>query len=144
MAPRQLFTAFMRDSVGLPYIYGANGPEMYDCSGVVCAALRAAGMQIGDHSAQDLYAMFKDRTVPEFSREGQLFFYRDDPVGPVTHVMVGTRYWGKGRGWLVGARGGGSTTLSVDMAWAAKACVDLVRCDYWQDARVAICDPLED
>lgn len=144
MTPRELFVTFMRNSAGLPYIFGGNGPETYDCSGVVCAALRAAGVHIGDHSAQDIYALWKDRTVPEYSREGQLFFYRDAPAGPVTHVMAGIRYWGKGRGWLVGARGGGHTTLTVDLAWAAKACVDLVRSDYWQDARVAICDPWDD
>lgn len=140
MIPRQQFCTFLRDNIGLPYIWGGNGPETYDCSGLICAALRVAGVNIGDHSALDIYNMFHDRVVPEYSREGQLFFYGT----PVSHVMAGIRYWGKGRGYLVGARGGGHTTATVDIAWSQKACVDMVRSDYWRNNMTAILDPWEE
>ena len=35
---------FARTKLGLPYIWGATGPRAYDCSGLVQAAYRAAGI----------------------------------------------------------------------------------------------------
>ena len=39
--------AFAVDQLGKPYQYGADGPDAYDCSGLVYAAYAAAGIRIG-------------------------------------------------------------------------------------------------
>jgi cell wall-associated NlpC family hydrolase len=39
--------AFALSQVGKPYQWGADGPEAYDCSGLVYAAYAAAGIRIG-------------------------------------------------------------------------------------------------
>jgi peptidoglycan DL-endopeptidase CwlO len=38
--------AFAYDQLGKPYVYGATGPDSYDCSGLVQAAWTAAGVSI--------------------------------------------------------------------------------------------------
>ncbi len=40
-------TAFAEAQLGKPYAWGADGPEAYDCSGLVYAAYAAAGIRIG-------------------------------------------------------------------------------------------------
>lgn len=35
-----------RSKIGLPYVYGAAGPDSYDCSGLVQAAWRAGGVEL--------------------------------------------------------------------------------------------------
>lgn len=140
MTPRERFVEFIKQEIGRPYRWGGNGPDAYDCSGLVCAALRYAGVHIGDHSAQDLYAMMYDRQMAKYTREGQIMYYGN----PVTHVMVGIRYWGDGYGVLAGARGGNSRTISVGDAVRDRAYVATVMSDYWAHRLVAICDPWQD
>jgi peptidoglycan DL-endopeptidase CwlO len=36
--------AFARSQVGKPYVWGASGPSSYDCSGLIMAAYRSAGV----------------------------------------------------------------------------------------------------
>ena len=38
--------AFMRAQVGKPYVWGATGPDTWDCSGLVQAAYRTIGIQL--------------------------------------------------------------------------------------------------
>ena len=40
------------DAVGLPYAFGARGPVAYDCSGLVDAAYRSAGLRVGPTTTQ--------------------------------------------------------------------------------------------
>ena len=44
--------AFARAQIGKPYVYGATGPDAFDCSGLVQAAWAAAGVQIPRTSEQ--------------------------------------------------------------------------------------------
>lgn len=144
MTPREQFVQFAKLQGGKPYIYGANGPDAYDCSGLLCACLHAAGLLIGDHGADDLYRLWAGKEVKEYTRPGQVFFYRDGAAGPITHCMIGIDVWAPGRGTLVGARGGGATTTTIEAAWAARAAVCTVFSWYWQDNCIAILDPWED
>lgn len=50
--------SFAREQYAKPYIYGANGPDTYDCSGYVLAILRSAGLALSDMSAQGIYDHF--------------------------------------------------------------------------------------
>jgi cell wall-associated NlpC family hydrolase len=38
--------AFARDQLGKPYVWGATGPDSYDCSGLTQAAYKAAGISL--------------------------------------------------------------------------------------------------
>jgi len=39
--------AFARTQIGKPYVWGATGPDSYDCSGLTTAAYKAAGKDLG-------------------------------------------------------------------------------------------------
>lgn len=39
--------AFARTQIGKPYVWGATGPDSYDCSGLATAAYKAAGKDLG-------------------------------------------------------------------------------------------------
>ncbi|WP_018351759.1 NlpC/P60 family protein [Longispora albida] len=67
---------FAYRAIGSPYIFGSDGPSGYDCSGLVLAAWRSAGINL-PHSA----AMQRDATERIGAAElrpGDLIFYFDD------------------------------------------------------------------
>ena len=81
--------------LGCPYIWGASGPDEFDCSGLVSWIWRQIGR--GEHrfNTMDLALRCVRVADPE---PGDLVFYRN------RHVMI---YAGDGR--CVGASGGGSS-----------------------------------
>lgn len=100
--------------VGCPYIWGGANPWTgFDCSGFVVWVFQVFGLvPSGDWTAEALRAQFA--YVPEKSPPdvelGDLVFYGVDPQH-LTHIMVGL-----GDGLVVGASGGGHTTVTVDEA----------------------------
>ncbi|MEU6674780.1 transglycosylase family protein [Streptomyces sp. NPDC046925] len=66
--------AFALAQRGKPYIYGATGPNAYDCSGLVQAAWRAAGISIPRTSQAQLAGL--TRVSPSQVRPGDLVIYR--------------------------------------------------------------------
>jgi len=72
--------AFARTQIGKPYVWGATGPDSYDCSGLTQAAWKAAGVDIPRVTYDQVNA---GTTVPVSSAQpGDLVFFYDD----VTHV----------------------------------------------------------
>jgi cell wall-associated NlpC family hydrolase len=68
--------AFARAQLGKPYLYAASGPNSYDCSGLVMAAFRSAGVSLPHYSG----AMYD--TLPHV---------------PLAAVQVGDLlFWGSG------------------------------------------------
>lgn len=51
---RRQIVNFVLAQVGKPYVYGATGPNAYDCSGLVQAAYASAGINIGRTSGDQL------------------------------------------------------------------------------------------
>jgi cell wall-associated NlpC family hydrolase len=72
--------AFARAQVGKPYVWGATGPDSYDCSGLTQAAWRAAGVTL----PRTTYDQVNAGTTVSLSdiQPGDLVFFYDD----ISHV----------------------------------------------------------
>jgi hypothetical protein len=109
--------AFALAQRGKPYRWGAQGPAAYDCSGLVWAAWRAAGVAIPRTAAAQLTGLPRVRGL----RPGDLVVYRSDgPTRRHVAMVVGggrmvealgrgvpVRATGLRGGWLGAVRPGG-------------------------------------
>jgi len=79
---------FAQSQVGKPYVWGATGPESYDCSGLTGAAYRAAGISLPRTSREQWYAG-RHVSLGEL-QPGDLLFWAYDPGNPATihHVAL--------------------------------------------------------
>jgi cell wall-associated NlpC family hydrolase len=80
--------SFALHEVGKPYVWGATGPNAYDCSGLMLQAFAAAGVTLPRVSWQQYDA---GGHVPvRQAQAGDLLFYATDPSDPSTihHVML--------------------------------------------------------
>jgi cell wall-associated NlpC family hydrolase len=79
---------FATSQVGDPYVWGATGPDSYDCSGLTGAAYRAAGVSLPRTSREQWFAgqhVDLGALMP-----GDLLFWGYDPSNPATihHVAL--------------------------------------------------------
>ncbi|MFJ3230236.1 NlpC/P60 family protein [Streptomyces sp. NPDC086787] len=80
--------AAARSALGRPYVWGANGPHGFDCSGLMQWSYARAGIQLPRTSQQQRYA---GRQIPlSQARPGDLVVYRSD----ASHVAM---YVGNGQ-----------------------------------------------
>ena len=85
---------FALAEVGKPYVWGATGPNTYDCSGLMLRAFQAAGIDLPRVSREQFTS---GGHVPvQQAQAGDLLFYATDPSDPATihHVML---YMGDGQ-----------------------------------------------
>jgi cell wall-associated NlpC family hydrolase len=83
--------AYARGQLGKPYVYGATGPDAFDCSGLTQAAWQAAGVSIPRTSEQQ----WADLPHVSSPQPGDLIFYTGSPIDPPPgHV---TMYLGGGQ-----------------------------------------------
>lgn len=87
-APGAKAVAFARAQLGKPYVWGATGPNSYDCSGLTQAAWRAAGVTLPRTTWDQVKAA--PRIATKQLRPGDLVFY----YGDISHVGI---YVGGGR-----------------------------------------------
>ena len=74
--------------LGKPYVFGASGPNSFDCSGFVCYVLNNSGVaNVGRTNAQGLYNMCTP-VSPGAAMPGDLVFFHSTYSTPnaVTHV----------------------------------------------------------
>jgi cell wall-associated NlpC family hydrolase len=82
--------------LGSPYVWGAEGPSTFDCSGLTSFAYAAAGVTIPRVSRAQFAAYAANRPVALTDlRPGDLVFFADNPRVPSTIHHVGM-YIGKG------------------------------------------------
>ena len=83
---------------GLPYVWGAAGPDSFDCSGLVQWSFAQAGVRMPRVAADQA------RTGPAVQvsqlAPGDLLFYHTDPTAPgyISHVAIYL-----GNGWMIQA-----------------------------------------
>jgi cell wall-associated NlpC family hydrolase len=83
-----LALAEARRHLGAPYLWGAGGPDAFDCSGLTVTAYRAAGVTLPRTSRQQWFA---GRHVSLAAlAPGDLLFWAADPADPATihHVAL--------------------------------------------------------
>ncbi|MEU1471241.1 NlpC/P60 family protein [Streptomyces sp. NPDC005761] len=68
--------AFATDRIGLPYVWGAEGPKSYDCSGLTSQAWAAAGRPI-PRTSQEQWRQLPHIAVKDM-RPGDLIIYHSD------------------------------------------------------------------
>jgi peptidoglycan DL-endopeptidase CwlO len=82
---------FAKDQLGEPYVYGASGPDSWDCSGLTMQAWAAAGESLSHWSV----AQYNETTPISFSdlQRGDLLFWGDSDPSSIYHVAM---YLGNG------------------------------------------------
>ena len=111
---------FALGEVGKPYVWGATGPNTYDCSGLILRAFQAAGIDLPRVSWQQFAA---GGHVPvKQAQPGDLLFYATDPSDPATihHVML---YMGDGQ--MVEAPYSGESVRVRSVPWGYSELVPL-------------------
>jgi peptidoglycan DL-endopeptidase CwlO len=92
-AQTKAFLTVALDQVGKRYVWGGDGPVVFDCSGLVQWSLRQIGI------VMPRVAVNQAQTGPRVQlsdlRPGDLLFYHTDPTAPtyISHVAI---YIGKG------------------------------------------------
>ncbi|MEU9150197.1 C40 family peptidase [Streptomyces sp. NPDC048417] len=81
-AAGQKAVAFATAQVGKPYVWGAEGPDSYDCSGLTSQAWASAGQPI-PRTSQEQWKQLKHVDVKDM-RPGDLIIYFDD----ASHVAM--------------------------------------------------------
>ncbi|HZD68468.1 MAG TPA: C40 family peptidase [Actinomycetes bacterium] len=84
--PGMVAVAWALQQRGKPYVYGAEGPNSFDCSGLVMMAYRHAGINLPRVAAEQYrYTMAHGGAVysPELLQPGDLVFYEH-----LGHVMI--------------------------------------------------------
>ncbi|WP_168207403.1 C40 family peptidase [Microlunatus elymi] len=66
--------AYAKKQLGDPYVYGANGPGSFDCSGLTQAAWRAAGVKL-PHNTNAQYRAERKVSKSSLKKGDLVFFY---------------------------------------------------------------------
>ena len=74
---------------GKPYVWGATGPDAFDCSGLVVYAWRQAGYRATVRTSEQMYAV-SDPVADGHEQPGDLLFSHFAAAGP-GHVMIVVR-----------------------------------------------------
>jgi len=84
---REKFVAESKKYVGSPYVYGAVGPDSFDCSGLVYYTAKQSIQKQLPRTAKALYNYC--RIVPDKDKEiGDLLFFKTNDTAPITHVGI--------------------------------------------------------
>ncbi len=71
----QMLLAAIDMRMGSPYVYGASGPNVYDCSGFVWSVFQSAGIRFDRGSARHLWTRFAPARQEEEFKFGTLVFF---------------------------------------------------------------------
>lgn len=77
--------SYARAQLGDPYVWGAEGPDSFDCSGLVYAAYKAAGLNVSRTTAANLGRQGQP-VAPSSALPGDVVYY--DRPGATDHVGI--------------------------------------------------------
>lgn len=109
---------------GKPYVFGAEGPRAFDCSGLIHYALKQAGVADSRTTAAGYQARFAGSRVSRSQlKPGDLLFIhypntRGIPAGKASHIEI---YLGNGRSMGTDNPREGARTEPVDWAHVVNA-----------------------
>lgn len=102
-----------RNQKGDPYVYGADGPNSFDCSGLVQFAYGKAGIRV-PRASGDQARYFHRLKAKKNMRPGDLMAFYGS--GGIYHVGLWTGRWQDGRRLILHASRSG-TPVKVDPVW---------------------------
>lgn len=107
---------------GTWYSWGGDDPQGFDCSGLCIEVLKSVGLlpRSGDWRAVDLYARFQEHTT-QAATPGCLAFWGSS-TAKIIHVELVVAAIGHDV-FTIGASGGGSKTLTKEIAMKQNAFV---------------------
>jgi cell wall-associated NlpC family hydrolase len=76
---------YARAQLGKPYVWGAEGPDAFDCSGLTMMAYRTVGISLPHYAADQWNSL--PRVLPGQEQPGDLVFFEMKPDGP-GHVGI--------------------------------------------------------
>jgi cell wall-associated NlpC family hydrolase len=88
VAQARAFLTAALSRVGQPYVWGGDGPNVFDCSGLVQWSMRQAGIVMPRVASQQ--AQTGPRIALADLQPGDLLFYHTDPTAPsyISHVAI--------------------------------------------------------
>lgn len=95
--------------LGYPYVWGAKGPDAFDCSGFVAWCYRQIGMSLPSYT-ESLYAVASARFSPSEARPGDVL-YKPGHVGISTGGISCIEAMGTRWGVVESCRGGWTAAL---------------------------------
>lgn len=81
----------MQSKIGIPYYYGSDGPNSYDCSGLVWSVFQGAGLQFTRTSAANYFKSYEPVYGDERYKFGTLVFFNG--LGHVGIVVNETTFY---------------------------------------------------
>jgi cell wall-associated NlpC family hydrolase len=116
---------------GMPYVWGAEGPTSFDCSGLVQWSFAQAGVVMPRVAADQ--AMSGPAVPVSELQPGDLLFYHTDPTAPgyISHVAIYL-----GNGWMIQAPQPGENVEVVPAAFGTEF-AGAIRVSPAQASRVA-------
>jgi peptidoglycan endopeptidase LytE len=73
----QMMLSAIDARLGAPYVYGATGPRVFDCSGFVWSVFRDAGVSFERGSARNFWAQFAEPKAGDEYKFGTLVFFNN-------------------------------------------------------------------
>ncbi len=139
---RSAFVEYMSRWIGDWYKWGGDDPSGWDCSGHVIEGLKAFGKfpRKKDNTANGLLHRYSKCEVGS-PRKGCLIFWVDSG-GRAYHVEVASGTWDN-KWFSIGAKGGGSSTLTVSDAIRQNAFIKQREFDP-TDPKIVMCDPFKE
>ncbi len=83
--------AYAKSKLGDPYVWGATGPDSFDCSGLTSAAWAYAGVQIPRTSEEQYSGLSRFYSASQL-QPGDLIFFEGNPPGHVAIYVGGGMY----------------------------------------------------